>query len=208
MHIKNIVFDMGGVLVDLNGERCIDAFEAIGAPEVATYVRECRTEDLFYDIEIGSTTTEDFCDEVRRMSACTADNDSIIAAWNALLEPTTSEKRELLLRLKAAGYHLFLLSNTNDMHWQAAKSHLVPGEGHCIEDYFDGVFLSYELGMQKPLREIYEALLNQTGINPDETMFVDDNEVNVHAASQVGIHPFHERDGHRWVQLLAKLLDE
>ena len=65
-NIKNIVFDMGGVLVGLNAQRCIDAFVALGAQEIATYVEEHRTEDLFLDIELGHITTHDFCDEVRR----------------------------------------------------------------------------------------------------------------------------------------------
>lgn len=201
--IKNIIFDMGGVLVDLKGERCIKAFESIGAKETAQYVRECRTEDLFYDIEIGSISTHDFCNEVRMMCPdCNVDDEDIIAAWNALLDPTTNEKREMLLELKEKGYHLFLLSNTNDMHWQHCRN-IIPAEGKTIEEYFEQVFLSYEIGMQKPYAEIYDHALKAAGLNPDETMFIDDNEVNVHAASKLGIHPFHEKEGHRWVESLS-----
>ena len=66
--IKNIVFDLGGVLVDLDGKRCIDAFDAIGCHAISDYVRLHRTEDLFYDIEIGHTTTAEFCREVRSIT--------------------------------------------------------------------------------------------------------------------------------------------
>ena len=83
--IKNIIFDLGGVLVDLNEQSCIEAFEAIHAPTVGDYVRDHRTEDLFWDIEIGNSTTEEFCHEARRISGTTADNERIIWAWNQLL---------------------------------------------------------------------------------------------------------------------------
>ena len=83
--IKNIIFDLGGVLVDLNEQSCIEAFEAIHAPTVGDYVRDHRTEDLFWDIEIGNSTTEEFCHEARRISGTTADNERIICASNQLL---------------------------------------------------------------------------------------------------------------------------
>ncbi len=200
--IRNIIFDMGGVLFDLNPQRCIKAFEALGAEEVACYVRDFRTEDLFLEIETGRISTQDFCGKVRQMSGITASDDEIVAAWNALLEPSTDLTREMLLRLKADGYRLFLLSNTNEMHWIKSSRELIPYPGHSVDEFFERAFLSYEMGTRKPFQDIFEMTLSQAGINPRETLFVDDNESNVRAASKLGILTFHEREGHRWRELL------
>lgn len=200
--IKNIIFDMGGVLVDLNGQRCIEAFDSIGASAISQYVRECRTEDLFLDIEIGRSTTEEFCNEVRRMTGCSAADADIIAAWGELLSPMDDGKKERLLALKEKGYRLFLLSNTNDMHWQRADKVLFPLGDKGTDDYFEMVFLSHEMGIRKPCREIYERVLKEAGLDAAETMFVDDNEMNVLAAAELGITPFHEKEGHRWMDEL------
>jgi len=201
--IKNIIFDMGGVLFDLNPLRCVEAFEAIGAMNTAVYVREFRTEDLFHLIEVGGSSTEDFCDEVRRIDGIGAGDDEIVEAWNSLLEPTPAVKREELKRLKDAGFRIFLLSNTNDMHWQRAKS-LITNSEHDIGYYFEKIFLSYEMGLRKPHRDIFVQTLDDAGIKAEETLFVDDNVMNVRAAEQLGIIGFHESADHQWVNLLRR----
>lgn len=201
--IKNIIFDMGGVLFDLNAKRCVDAFEAIGAKKTAVYVKEFRTEDLFHVIETGDGTTEYFCSEVRNMDGINASDEEIIAAWNELLEPTPSKKRDELARLKKEGYRLFLLSNTNDMHWQRAKK-LITNSEHDINDFFERIFLSYEMGLRKPYKEIFQQVVSDAGIRPEESIFVDDNASNIAAAAKLGIRTFHETDGNRWVEKLRK----
>ena len=116
--IKNIVFDLGGVLVGLDGQRSIAEFDALGCERVSEYIREHRTEDLFYRIELGLITTHEFCEEVRQMTATSASDEEMVGAWNALICPVTARRREALWSLRESGYRLFLLSNTNDMHWQ------------------------------------------------------------------------------------------
>lgn len=200
--IKNIVFDMGGVLVGLNARRCIDAFRAIGAQEIAIYVEEHRTEDLFLDIELGHITTHDFCDEVRHIARCKADDAQIIAAWNELTSVIPDEKLAMLRTLNRR-YRMFLLSNTNEMHWRKHE-HDFLRDGHRVEDYFEHVFLSYEMQMKKPDAEIFEAVLSQAGLNAEETLFIDDSLENCQAAGRLGIHTLHETTGHDWMETLAQ----
>ncbi len=200
--IRNIIFDLGGVLVGLDGERCIRAFAQIGCDAIADYVAEHRTEDLFLEIERGLITVPQFCDEVRRISRCTATDSQIVWAWNELLTTIPDSKKERLLRLRAAGYRLFLLSNTNEMHWQRA-CRLLEYRGHTAADYFDKVYLSNEMHLVKPDTAIYAAVLDQSGLAAGETLFIDDREVNLAAAAQLGIHTFHERPDHRWEDLLT-----
>lgn len=194
---------MGGVLFDLNAKRCVEAFEAIGAKKTAVYVREFRTEDLFHLIEIKNDTTEEFCQEVRNMDGIDASDEEIITAWNALLEPTPGEKRDELMRLKSDGYRLFLLSNTNDMHWQKAKK-LITNSEHDINDFFERIFLSYEMGVRKPHKEIFLQVVTDAGIRPEDSIFVDDNAMNIAAAEKLGMRTFHETADNKWVEKLRK----
>ena len=147
--IKNIVFDLGGVLVDLDGKRCIDAFDAIGCHAISDYVRLHRTEDLFYDIEIGHTTTAEFCREVRSITHTSATDTEIVGAWNALLTTIADEKKQRLLSLRR-DYRVFLLSNTNDMHWRLCADHLFNYGPWRADDMFERIYLSYRLHLAKP----------------------------------------------------------
>lgn len=195
--IKNIIFDLGGVLVDLNEQSCIEAFEAIHAPTVGDYVRDHRTEDLFWDIEIGNSTTEEFCHEARRISGTTADNERIIWAWNQLLPGIADTKKSRLLELRQC-YRLFLLSNTNDMHWRRCEQ-FFGQDGHRVEDYFERVFLSYKMHLVKPSAEIFRQVISETGITAEETLFIDDSPANCQTACQLGIHTLLNTTADEWL---------
>ena len=199
-HIKNIVFDLGGVLCGLDAERCIRAFHQIGAEEVAVYVEEHRVEDLFLQSELGYITTEEFCEEVRRITHRNLDDEHIVWAWNELLTGITDERRQAVMELSKT-YRLFILSNTNDMHWKKWEaSSLLPLKGEVFKDgVFEKCFLSYELHLAKPQREIFEAVLQQADIKADETLFIDDSLKNCQAAEALGIHTYHNHHINDWL---------
>lgn len=199
--IKNIIFDLGGVLVDLNEQSCIEAFEAIHAPTVGDYVRDHRTEDLFYDIEIGHTTTAEFCREVRRITAVPATDAEIVGAWNALLTTIADEKKQRLLSLRR-DYRLFLLSNTNDMHWRLCADHLFNYGPWRADDMFERIYLSYRLHLAKPDPAIFSYVLADAGLQADETLFIDDNADNCRAAQSLGIHTLLQSAANDWMQRL------
>ena len=190
--MKNIIFDLGGVLVGFDRQRSIDAFERIGCGKVADYIRDHRTEDLFYRIELGEISTHDFCEEVRQMTATNADDEAIIEAWNVLLKPVTTERLQRLRELREAGHRLFLLSNTNDMHWQYC--------GHQLDGCFERVFLSYEMRLAKPDTAIFAEVLRQAEIDASDTLFIDDNADNIAAAASLGIQTFHNQNIDDWTK--------
>lgn len=198
-NIKNIIFDMGGVLVGLDPTRCIHAFREVGCGNIAAYVEEHRTEDLFLDTELGRITTEEFCQEVRRICSANTSDERIVWAWNELLCPVSLEKLVRLRQLKERGYRLFLLSNTNTMHWEYCRDHFFTAEGATADNYFERIFLSYEMHLAKPDTAIFEEALRQAGINATETLFIDDSEANCLAAERVGVAALHETSGHRWL---------
>lgn len=195
--IKNLIFDLGGVLVGLDGASCIRAFEQIGAYAVTDYVRERRTEDLFLDIELGRISTEEFCRRVRTMSDCAAKDEEIVQAWNSLLTEIPEEKRSRLLTY-AAQYRVFLLSNTNKMHWECCSSMLC-ADGRMVEDYFERVFLSYELRQKKPSQEIFRTVLERAALRAEDTLFIDDAPENCAAARQLGIRTFVNHTENAWM---------
>ena len=200
-NLRNIIFDLGGVLVGLDGSRSVAAFNRLGCEDVSRYIEEHRTEDLFLRIELGLISTREFCEEVRRMTGTTAPDDEIVAAWNALIVLPTAARRRGLQALRQAGHRLFLLSNTNDMHWKKWEaSSLLPLKGEVFKDgVFEKCFLSYELHLAKPSREIFEAVLQQADIKADETLFIDDSLKNCEAAQALGIHTYHNQHINDWL---------
>ena len=197
-HIKNIVFDLGGVLCGLDAERCIRAFHQIGAEEVAVYVEEHRVEDLFLQSELGVITTEEFCEEVRRITQRPLDDEQIVWAWNELLTGITDERCQAVMALSKE-YRLFVLSNTNDMHWKKWEREATEPN---FNNVFEQCFLSYELHLAKPQREIFEAVLQRADIKAGETLFIDDSLKNCEAAQVLGIHTYHNQQINDWLTLL------
>lgn len=197
--IKNIVFDFGGVLTGLDKDACVEALYNIGAGNIAGYVDECRQEDLFHDLEIGKSTVGEFCNEVRRLCPdCTASDEDICSAWNALLMGIPRRRLEKLISLKN-DYRLMLLSNTNPIHWHKAVLDFFPFEGYEVDDYFEKTFLSYRMHMVKPDEQIFRQMLVEGRLMPHETLFIDDSPVNCAAASQLGINTICAEIGGEWV---------
>lgn len=197
--IKNIIFDFGGVLVNLDKRRCVEAFRSIGAADIAWYVDECRQEDFFHDLEVGDIGVKGFCDEVRRRCpGCDATDEGICEAWNALLTGIPVRRIEKLLSLRHR-YRLMLLSNTNPIHWQKAVRDFFPFGGYGVEDYFERTFLSYKMRMLKPDGRIFMSVLSEAGLSAGETLFIDDSAANCAAAAEQGIMAMHVADGDEWL---------
>ena len=199
--INNIIFDLGEVLVGIDEQRCMQAFDRLGAHRISDYVRDHRTEDMFMDVEIGRKSQEEFCDEVRRMAGINAADTDIVDAWNLLLTEIPDHKKERLLEL-SRHHRLFMLSNTNYMHWRHCADHLMGYRGGTVADLFEHIFLSYEMHMVKPSPEIFEAVLAQAGIGAADTLFIDDNADNCATASRLGIRCLHHTKEHDWTHLL------
>lgn len=200
--IRNIIFDFGGVLVDLDRHRCIEAFRRIGAGAIAGYVDECRQEDLFHDLEVGLTDVGRFCEAVRRACpGCNASDDDICDAWNALLTGIPRHRLDRLKELRR-DYRLVLLSNTNPIHWRKAVDDYFTQGGLNVNYYFEKTYLSYEMRMLKPDEEIYRKVLDSSGMDAGDTLFIDDSKANCAAAERLGITSMHVTCGDEWTERL------
>ena len=201
MQYKNIIFDLGNVLVKLNPEGCIGAFKAIGMGELVEQNPQSEGMKLMSKLGVGMITTEEFCDAARKLTGSDVTNEEIIDAANKMLVEIPDEKKERLLQLKKAGYRLFLLSNTIDIHLDYCVEHLFPYQNHGVEDYFEQCFLSQRMHLAKPDARIYEEVVKQANIHPDETLFIDDLKENCEAAEKLGIHTFQNVKFDDWLAL-------
>ena len=201
MQYKNIIFDLGNVLVKLNPEGCIGAFKAIGMGELVDSNPQSEGMKLMSKLGVGMITTEEFCDAARKLTGTDVTNEEIIDAANKMLVEIPDEKKERLLQLKKVGYRLFLLSNTIDVHWDYCVEHLFPYQKYGVEDYFEQCFLSQRMHLAKPNARIYEEVIRQANIHPDETLFIDDLKENCEAAEKLGIHTFQNVKFDDWLAL-------
>lgn len=199
--VRNIIFDLGGVLVGLDKNRCVEAFRKIGADGIACFVDEHRVESLFYDSEVGNIPQEEFCRRVREIAGRDIPDGDIVWAWNELLTGIPDLKKERLLQLRGR-YRLFLLSNTNVMHWTKCVRDFFPYRDWGVGDYFEQVFLSYEMHLIKPSDTIFLRVLEDAGINAGETLFIDDSVDNCRAAQGLGIRTFQNVKPDDWLGLL------
>ncbi len=200
--MRNIIFDFGGVLVNLDRKRCIDAFTRIGAGAIAGYVDECRQEDLFHDLEVGDTGVGQFCDAVRQAcGGCNATDEDICGAWDALLTGIPKRRLDKLAELKR-DFRLVLLSNTNPIHWRKAVDDYFTQGGLNVNYYFEKTYLSYEMRMLKPDEEIYRKVLDSSGMAAGDTLFIDDSKANCAAAERLGITSMHVTCGDEWTERL------
>lgn len=181
-----LLFDFGGVIVDLKKEAAIAAFDALGF-DIRPYLGTFKQGGVFALLENGDISVEDFCDELRK-AADNADltNEAIIKAWEAYLVGIPAERLELLLKIRK-NYPTYVLSNTNPIHWEQGVRDFFSWEGHRVEDYFDHCFLSCEMHLQKPDPEIFHAVAEGIGGAPEEILFLDDSEENCEAAHRCGL---------------------
>jgi putative hydrolase of the HAD superfamily len=199
-NIRNIIFDLGNVLVNLDGQRCIDAFRKIGGEDLAKTIKEHQLQGLFLDTEVGYIDEHIFCERIRKLAGKPLTDEEIVWAWNELLTGIPDEKKARLLELRKK-YKVFLLSNTNEMHWRKCAEDFFPYGPYGTEDYFDRVFLSYEMHLIKPDEKIFRETLSQAGLKAEETLFIDDRKENCEGAAKVGIQTFLNAEPDDWMDL-------
>ena len=202
MMYKNIVFDLGNVLVKLDEHETIKRFEQLGLKEAGHISENPEMLKLFQDMGIGLLSNREFFDSFRRIANSEATDNQITDAANAMLRYIPDEKKQKLLDLRKAGYRVYLLSNTNDIHWRYCADVLFPMQDYGINDYFDGMFLSQEVHVEKPDDRIFQIVIKETGILPNETLFVDDLEANCLAAKRNGFHTFQNIGFDDWMKIL------
>ena len=201
MKYRNVIFDLGNVLVALDNEACARALTAIGCERLVRVNDDPAVRRLFDQLGLGLISNVQFYAQVRRLTGTTATDAQIDTACNAMLTVIPDVKKQRLLDLRRAGCRTFLLSNTIDIHWRYCVEHLFPSKGHGVPDYFDRAFVSQVMHLAKPDRKIFETVIEQTGIDPHLTLFIDDLQENCDAAAQLGIDVYCNAHFNDWLSL-------
>ena len=186
--IKNIVFDFGGVIADISREQAVKAFIRLGVKDADRILDKYHQTGIFQELEEGNLTEE------------------VQQAWLGFITGVDIRKLEYLEMLRSEGYKLYVLSNTNPYVMGWACSERFSSEGKPLTSYFDKLYLSYQVGCTKPEQRIFEYMLSDAGLEPKETLFVDDGQSNINIASQLGMHTFQPENGCDWRKELSLLL--
>jgi len=188
--IRNILFDLGGVILDINVQATQQRFYEMGLPSIFMNYPENMTTDLFFRYETGKLDTGSFRNEVRRLSGLDVSDAAIDEAWTAMLVGIPSSRTNLLRRLSER-YDLYMLSNTCPMHVPVFEKMFRDASGVSMQDLFKKIFYSFEIGYHKPDREAFEYVICDTGIVPEETYFLDDNIHNIKTSQELGFRAIH-----------------
>lgn len=185
--IKNIIFDLGGVILNIDYSKTARAFINLGITNFNELYTQIHASTLFDDLECGKIEPDAFVQELNTQGSVNLSTQQITQAWNAMLLNFPPERMELLKSLKTR-YRTFLLSNTNAIHHKEFNGMLAAAKvDGTLEDYFEKAYYSHVIGYRKPNKEAYEFVLNDNNLKPEETMFIDDTKPNTDASSLLGI---------------------
>lgn len=185
--LKNIIIDLGGVVIDLDRDRCVRSFEALGLSGVDSMLGLYRQEEPFLSIETGKITAAQFFDNIRKLSDRDLTDVEIERAFVDFLVALPVERLQAMRRLRAAGYRVYMISNTNAVMYDGWISEAFRQEGLRVGDYFDGIITSFAEGVCKPDPAIFERLLGRYSLDPAESLLLDDSEANCEAARRQGM---------------------
>jgi putative hydrolase of the HAD superfamily len=188
--IKNIIFDLGGVLLNINPLLSLNEFANLSGMDAGVLRNRLANEKIFEKFDTGSLSPEKFRSELCRIMNCSLPDSEIDRAWNILLLDFPLQRVQLLQQLNK-NYRVFLLSNTNIIHYQYYTREFYEKYNFPMTDLFDTLFLSYEIGIHKPDAGIYKYVIKNGGLEPSESIFIDDSLINIEAAELQGIKSIH-----------------
>jgi putative hydrolase of the HAD superfamily len=189
--IKNIIFDLGGVIINLDYRLSLNEFKALGLKNAEKIYTQFSQLPWFDNFDTGRISSEIFICEFSKLLNRGTSREQIIHAWNAMILDFPAERAKLLLKLKDH-YRTFLLSNTNEIHIEHHFQNLQEKYGYDdMKSFFEKEYYSHKIGMRKPDREIFEFVLRENGLNASETLFIDDSLQHVEGAIVAGLKAYH-----------------
>lgn len=186
MKSKSIIFDLGGVLIDLNYELTINAFKNLGITDFKDLYSQANQNGVFDAYETGKISTQRFINEILDLIPKRCNPNLIVNAWNAMILDFKKEKLENLVELKKEN-RLFLLSNTNALHVDKVNREWSKISQQPIEDFFEKIYFSHQLGLRKPDAETFAFVCTENQLIPNETLFIDDSIQHIEGAKKIGL---------------------
>lgn len=190
-HVDNIIFDLGGVIININPKLSIEAFQSLGFSNVESRIFSSGGLKFLHAVEKGRVNAREFYSEIRKMSGCRIPDKLILQAWNKMLLDIPEKRIRLIENLKNK-YRIFLLSNTNRLHYRCYTNQLrekyLYSNFNCL---FEKSWFSFNISMIKPDIEIYNFVIKDAGLDPHRTLFIDDSYINIEGAGKACLKTFH-----------------
>ncbi len=204
--ITNVVFDFGGVVAPADLGTVINRFKALGFYNVEEYLNLVRQQGFFGDFETGLIDKEEFRARVSKEAGREVSMEECRDAYMGFFSSVPERNLGLFRKLRAEGYRLSLLSNTNPFVMEWALSKAFDGHGHSLDDYLDSIYASYEMKVMKPDERIFRMMLESEKAAPSHVLFIDDGPKNVAAARAIGINTIQATNGEDWTEDVLRFL--
>lgn len=188
--IKTIVFDLGGVLIDLNVEKASEKFWQFGYPRDEMPVDPYKQSGPFLKLEEGLIEPQEYYDFVNSKLPRPVSAETINSALYDFVLGIPDYKLTMLSELRGQGYQIFMLSNTNVIMFEYMRDNKFTAQGLTVDDYFDKLYLSYRMKCAKPHDVIFEKMIADSGILPSQTLFIDDAKANIETAAKLGFETY------------------
>ncbi len=190
-NIKNIIFDLGGVILNIDYNKTAEAFKNLGFDNFDELYSQSKQNHIFDDLETGKLSANDFRNYIRKnVPHLTLSDQSIDSAWNAMLLDLPKERIQLLQTINK-DYRIFLLSNTNEIHVKAFTNYInqtfVP---NLFDNIFEQYYYSNEIGKRKPDVATFQYVITENNLKPEETLFIDDSIQHIKGAEKVGLQTY------------------
>ena len=207
MTIKYIIFDLGGVLINIDFDKTFEAYGKLSGMTKDELQQATFMTRAYEEYESGSLTDHDFRNELRQRLNIKHNDQDIDQAWNALLLDFNPPSIEILKEIRTR-YPVYLLSNTNNIHFERCNTKIKEQNlAESLTSLFDGLFLSYRIGYRKPSDQIYLHAIKRLKCRPNEILFIDDLKVNIDAAENLGIQTLHLTDNKKIKEQLLERLN-
>ena len=206
--IKNLIFDLGGVIITLAPDEALRRFKSLGLENAEEQMDAYTQMGIFGQLEEGKISAEAFREELSRQVGREVTYDECRHAWLGYVKEVPQRNLDALLRLRSEGYRIILLSNTNPYMMSWVRATEFDGHGHSIDYYMDACYLSYQLGVMKPDTEFFHRVLMTEKIMASETLFIDDGPRNVATASQMGIRTYCPQNGADWTTTIYEYINK
>lgn len=189
--IKNIIFDLGGVILNIDYQLTENAFKELGMQNFDEVYSQQKQIGLFDRFETGIISVKEFIKQIKQEANLAVDDQKIIDAWNAMLLDLPTDRLKLLTQLKES-HTTFLLSNTNEIHYNAFCEIAEKETGKAsLNPFFKEVFYSHHIQLRKPEKEAFNHILLKHELKPFETLFIDDSYQHIASAKEMGINTYH-----------------
>lgn len=205
--IKNIIFDLGGVVAHLVKDRAIEYFEHIGVYDISKMLDAYLQTGIFLAVEDGSLSKDEFRDALSKHVGRELTHQEIAWAYMGFVAEIPQYKLDYIENLKK-DYNIYILSNTNPYIMEFCESDKFSEKGLPLSHYYHKKFASFEMGAVKPDRKIFEKMIAETGLDPKESLFIDDGANNIKIGQELGFITYQPNNFEDWRWHITNILEK